>query len=119
MEMVRQDADGVRFERQARLNRAINLPQALYMSDKQVAGPVSKRDREKELAALDVWTPISRHDAIIARDAGRVRKIAVDPVPRSGASQGRFCTPYEECPQKSHWPRPIRNRGYHCRNFKS
>jgi hypothetical protein len=37
MQMVRQDADGVRFERLARLNRKINLPQVLDLLDKQLA----------------------------------------------------------------------------------
>jgi hypothetical protein len=37
MEMVRQDADGVRFEWQARLERTINLPQAFDMFDKKLA----------------------------------------------------------------------------------
>jgi hypothetical protein len=37
MEMVRQDTDGVRFERPARLNRTINVSQALDMFDKQLA----------------------------------------------------------------------------------
>ena len=70
MEMVWQNADGAGFERQARLNRAIDLPQALDMLDKQVAGPVNKREREKEYPAFDCWTPISRHQRIIARVQG-------------------------------------------------
>jgi hypothetical protein len=70
MEMVRQDADGVRFERQARLNRAIDLPQAFDMLDKQFAGPVNKCERVKEYPAFDCWTPISRHQRIIARVQG-------------------------------------------------
>jgi hypothetical protein len=48
MEMVRQDADGVRCERQALLNLTINLPQALDMLDKQLARPIKKRNGEKE-----------------------------------------------------------------------
>jgi hypothetical protein len=52
VEMVRQDADGVRFERQARLERTINLPQAFDMFDKKLAGPVSKHHREKRIARL-------------------------------------------------------------------
>jgi len=71
MEMVRQDADGVRLERQARLNCAIDLPQALDMLDKQFAGPVDKREREKEYPAFDCWTPASRHHRIMARLQGR------------------------------------------------
>ena len=59
MEMVRQDSDGVRCERQARLNRTINLPQVLDMLDKQLAGPVNKRNGEKEYPAFDSWAPIS------------------------------------------------------------
>ena len=76
MEMVRQDADGVRFERQARLNRAIDLPQALDMLDEELAGPVNKHDREKESSAFDSWAPISRHQQNMAREADGVRKIA-------------------------------------------
>ena len=70
MEMVWQNADGVGFERQARLNRTINLPQALDMLDKQFAGPVKKREREEEYPAFDCWTPISRHQRIMARVQG-------------------------------------------------
>jgi hypothetical protein len=33
MEMIRQDADGARFERQARPNGAVDLPQVLDMLD--------------------------------------------------------------------------------------
>jgi hypothetical protein len=66
MEMVRQDADGVRFERQSRIDCAINLPQAFDMSDKKLAGPVSQYNREKEDTAFDFWAPISRHRRIIA-----------------------------------------------------
>jgi hypothetical protein len=53
MEMVRQDADGVGFEGQARLNRAVDVPQARDMFNKQFAGPVNKREREKEYPAFD------------------------------------------------------------------
>ena len=60
-EMVRQDADGVRCEWPARLDRTINLPQAFDMYDKKRARPVSKHKREKEHPAFDVWAPISRH----------------------------------------------------------
>jgi len=63
--MIRQDADGVRFEWQARLDRAINLPQAFDMFDKELAGPVSKHNREKEYSAFDFWAPISRHRRIV------------------------------------------------------
>jgi len=66
MEMVRQDADGVRFERPARLYRTINLPQAFDMFDKEFAGPVSKHNREKVYPAFDFWAPISRHRRIMA-----------------------------------------------------
>jgi hypothetical protein len=64
MEMVRQDADGVCFEWQVRCNRTINLPQAIDMLDKQRAGPVSKRNREKEYPTFDSRTPISRHSGL-------------------------------------------------------
>jgi hypothetical protein len=66
MEMVREDADGVRFERQARLDRAINLPQASDVLDKKLAGPVSEHNSEKEYPAFDFWAPISRHHRIMA-----------------------------------------------------
>ena len=66
MEMVRQDADGISFERQAQLNRAIGLPQALDVLDKQLAGPVDKCEREKEPSAFDCWTPVSRHPRTMA-----------------------------------------------------
>jgi len=59
MEMVWQDADGVRCERQARLNRTIDLSQALDMLDKQLAGSINKRNGEKEYPAFDSWAPIS------------------------------------------------------------
>jgi hypothetical protein len=65
MEMVRQDADGVRFEWQARLDRTINLPQAFDMFDKKLAGAVSKYNGEKEYPAFDFWAPISRHSRIM------------------------------------------------------
>jgi len=61
MKVVRQDADGVRFEWQARLDRTINLPQAFDMFDKKVTRPVSKHNCEKENPAFDFWAPISRH----------------------------------------------------------
>ena len=59
MEMVRQDADGVGFEWQARLDRTINLPQAFDMFDKKLAGAVSKHHRKKEYPAFDFRAPIS------------------------------------------------------------
>jgi hypothetical protein len=74
--MVWQDADGVCFERQARLNRTISLPQAVDILDKQHAGPVGKHNREKEYPASDFWAPIPRHDRIMTSRADRVRKIA-------------------------------------------
>ena len=79
VEMVRQDADGVRFKRPARLDRTINLPQAGDALDQQIAGAVSKHDREKEHPAADSRAPISRHGRIMARAANRVRKIAQTP----------------------------------------
>src|SRR4029453_7723974 len=87
MEMVRQDADGVRCKQQARLNRTINLPQALDMLDKQLARSVKKRDGEKECPAFDSWAPISRHYPIMSQEPDRVRKIALDVVPGCSASQ--------------------------------
>src|SRR5438132_13883222 len=92
--MVRQDADRVRCERQARLNLTINLPQALDILDKQLARPVKKRNGEKEYPAFNSWAPISRHHSIMTRGPDRVRKIALDVVPLCSASQ-RFCAPYE------------------------
>jgi hypothetical protein len=74
--MVRQDADSICCERQAHLNRTINLPQVLDMLDKQRAGPVKKRNGEKEYPAFDSWAPISRHQQNMAREADGVRKIA-------------------------------------------
>jgi hypothetical protein len=53
MDVVRQDADGVRFEGQARPDRTINLPPAFDVFDKQLAGPISKHDREKEHPAFN------------------------------------------------------------------
>ena len=79
MEMVRQDADSVRFERQALLDRTINLSQVRDMLDQQTAGAVSKHNREKEHPAVDFRAPISRHDRIMARAADCVRKIAQTP----------------------------------------
>src|SRR5215813_376284 len=57
------------------------------MLDEQLAGPVNKRNSEKEYSAFDSWAPISRHRHIIAREPDRVRKIALDAVPSSSASQ--------------------------------
>jgi hypothetical protein len=62
--MIRQDADGVCFEQQARCNRTINLPQAIDVLAKQLAGPISKRNREKEYPAFNSRTPISRHNGL-------------------------------------------------------
>jgi hypothetical protein len=66
MEMVGQYADGFCFEWQARLDRTIDVPQALDMFDKQLARPVSKHDREKEHPTFDFWAPIARHRRIMA-----------------------------------------------------
>jgi hypothetical protein len=66
MEMIRQDADCVRCEWQAGLNRTINLPQALDLLDKQLAGPVEERNGEKEYPAFDSRAPISRHRCSMA-----------------------------------------------------
>jgi hypothetical protein len=51
--MVGQYADGFCFEWQARLDRTINVPQALDMFDKKLARPVSEHDREKEHPTFD------------------------------------------------------------------
>jgi hypothetical protein len=59
MEMVRQYADGVRLERQARLNCAIDLSEAFDLFDQQVTGPVGEHNREKEYPAFDSRAPIS------------------------------------------------------------
>jgi hypothetical protein len=66
MEMVRQDADGVRFEWQAHLDRTINQPQAVDMFDKQRARPVKEYNGETEHPAFDFWAAISRHRRIMA-----------------------------------------------------
>jgi len=66
VEMVRQDADGIRYERQAHLNRTINFPQVLDVLDKQLARPVKKRNGEKECPAFDLWSPVSRHHRTMA-----------------------------------------------------
>jgi hypothetical protein len=66
MEMVGQDADGIRFEWQARLDRTINLPEVVDMFDKKRAGPVNKHNGEKEHPAFDLWAPISRHRRIMS-----------------------------------------------------
>src|SRR5205807_10535252 len=52
------------------MEAAVDLPQALDMLDKQFAGPVKKREREKEYPSFDCWMPISRHQRIIARVQG-------------------------------------------------
>ncbi len=67
------------FKRQPCFNRTTNLPQVRDMLDEQVAGAVSKHNREKERAAVDSWAPISRHGRIMARAANCVRKIAQTP----------------------------------------
>ena len=85
--MIRQDADGVRCKRQARLNRTIDLPQALDMLDKKLARPVEKRNGEKEYPAFDSWAPISRHHRTMTRESDRVRKIALEVVPGCSALQ--------------------------------
>jgi hypothetical protein len=64
MQMVRQDADGVRLKRPARLNRMINLPQVLDLLGKQLACAVNKHNREKEYPTFDSWAPISRHTGL-------------------------------------------------------
>jgi hypothetical protein len=87
VEMVRQDADGIRCERQAHLNRTINFPQGLDMLDKQLARSVKERNGEEEYPAFEPWAPISRHQRIVAREPHRVRKIALDAVPGCHASQ--------------------------------
>ena len=66
MEMVRQDADSVRFKWQACLDRTINLPQVFDVLDKKLAGPVRQDNREKERPAFNFWAPISRHRRIMA-----------------------------------------------------
>ena len=81
MEMVRQDADGVCFERQVRCNRTINLPQAIDMLDKQPAGPVSKRNRENKVnLSVPELNGFPKHharfiEASIIRDYGNTRWI--------------------------------------------
>jgi hypothetical protein len=63
------------------------------MFDKKLAGPVSQHYREKEDPAFDFWAPIARHHRIMTGEAGRVRKIAPDAVPRCRALQGDFAHP--------------------------
>ena len=50
--MVRQDADGIRFKWPAGVDRTINLPQAFDMFDKELAGAISKHNREKRISRL-------------------------------------------------------------------
>jgi len=61
MEMVWQDADGVRFEWQARLDPTINLPQMFDLPDQKLAATISKHNGEKEYPAFDFWALITRH----------------------------------------------------------
>jgi hypothetical protein len=78
------------------VDRTINRPQALDMFRKKLRGPVSKHNCKKEHPAFNAWAPISRHRRIMAREAGRVRKIAPTAVPGLQCLAGRFCTPYEQ-----------------------
>jgi hypothetical protein len=66
MEMVWQDAHSICFEWQARLDCAIDLPQAFDMFDEKLAGSVSQHDCEEKYSAFDFWAPISRHRRIMA-----------------------------------------------------
>jgi hypothetical protein len=93
MEMVRQDAGGVRFERQARLDCTINLPQAFDMPDKKLAVPVSQHNREKEdPAARFLGGEIATSPDYRMRGGPRAQN-RPDAVPRCRALQGDFAHP--------------------------
>jgi len=93
MEMVRQDADGVCFEWQARLDRTINLPQAFDVFDKKRARPVIttvKKNIPPSMLGrryLDIARLSHERPAACAKSPKRRARIIT---PR-----GRFCTPYD------------------------
>jgi hypothetical protein len=66
MQMVRQNADGVGFERTACLDDLIDAAEAVDLANQQVAGAVSKHDREEKRASFNFGAAISRHDPCLA-----------------------------------------------------
>jgi hypothetical protein len=61
VQVVRQYANCHRLERIAFLNRNVDSPEPFYVPHQDVTRSVGESDREKEKAALDVCTTVSRH----------------------------------------------------------
>ena len=56
--MVGQNANRYRFERMTFPNRAVDAPEAIDLTNKEIARPISESDREEEYAARNLGATI-------------------------------------------------------------
>src|SRR5882724_6068067 len=89
--MIRQHAYGDRLEGVPLLDRRIDAPQPVDMSHQDVARSVGQSDREKENAALDLCTTITRHGAMTVASFFRHRRKTW-----ARRARARLCPPYRE-----------------------
>ena len=70
MDMVRQDANGIRYKRLLCLDHPIDIPESFYLVNEQITRSVREGDREEEEPAFDICTPISGHGENMPHEAG-------------------------------------------------
>jgi hypothetical protein len=59
MDVIRQYADGIRFERPEPLNTTIDIPYRIDVTREQVTRPVGESNSKKENTALDLGPAVS------------------------------------------------------------
>ncbi len=75
MQVIGQNADRNRFERQALLNRCVEPTQAIDLAHQQITRSIGKRYSEEEDPTIDFRTPVSRHGDITLAHCTRAGRV--------------------------------------------